>query len=117
MIITIHDKFVYNNYTLCHICNVELGKDKVRDHCHLSGKFRGAAHEVCNIKYKDSKFFPIVFTICLAMIATYVLKHCEIARDMFCISNNDEKYISFTKQVIVDKFVNNKGKEVNVKRE
>ena len=41
MIMTMHDKLVYDNSTLCHICNEELGKDKVHDHCHLSGKFRG----------------------------------------------------------------------------
>ena len=45
----------------CHICNEELGKDKVRDHCHLYGTFRGAIHEVCNIKYKVTKIFPVVF--------------------------------------------------------
>ena len=61
MIMTIHDKLVYNNSTLCHICNEELGKDRERDHCHLFGKFRGAAHEVCNLKYKVPKYFPVVF--------------------------------------------------------
>ena len=55
-----HDKLVYDNSTLCHICNEQLGEDKVRDHCNQSGKFRGAAHEVCNLKYKVSKFFPIL---------------------------------------------------------
>ena len=43
-----HDKLVYDNSTLCHICNEELGEDEVRDHCRLSGKFRDAAHEICN---------------------------------------------------------------------
>ena len=43
MIMTIHDILVYDNSTLCHICNEALDKDKVRDHCHLSGKLRGAA--------------------------------------------------------------------------
>ena len=37
--------------------------------------------------------------------------------EISCIPNNEENYISFTKQVIVDKFVNKEGKEVNVKRE
>ena len=37
--------------------------------------------------------------------------------DISCILNNEENYISFTKQVIVDKFVNGEGKEVDVKRE
>ena len=52
-----YDKLVYDNSTLFHICNEELGKDRVRDHCHLSGKFRGAAHEVCNL-IQGSKVFP-----------------------------------------------------------
>ena len=37
--------------------------------------------------------------------------------DIACIPNNEENYISFTKQVIVDKFVNKEGSKVNVKRE
>ena len=52
------DKLVYDNSTVCHICNEESDKDRVRDHCHLSGKFLGAAHEICNLKYKVPKFFP-----------------------------------------------------------
>ena len=35
---TMHDKLVYDNSTLCHICNEKLGKDRVCDYCHLSGK-------------------------------------------------------------------------------
>ena len=37
--------------------------------------------------------------------------------DISCIPYNEENYISFTKKVIVDKFVDEEGKEVNVKRE
>ena len=37
--------------------------------------------------------------------------------DISCIPNNEENYISFTKQVIVDKFVNEEGKDVDVKLE
>ena len=70
---TMHDKLVYDKSTLCHICNEELGKDRVRDHCHLSDKFRGASHEVCNLKYKVSKFFLVV------------LQHWKIAKDIFLV--------------------------------
>ena len=37
--------------------------DKVRDHCHLTGKYRGPAHNTCNanVKQKDSKFIPFAF--------------------------------------------------------
>ena len=46
MIMRIDHKLVYDNSTLCHICNEELGKYKARDHCHISDEFRGAAHDV-----------------------------------------------------------------------
>ena len=83
IIMTRHDKLVYDNSTICHICNEELGKDRVRDHCHLSGKFRDAAHEVCNLKYKDPTFFTVVFHNLSAMIVTYLIKHWEIAKVIF----------------------------------
>ena len=113
-----HDKLVYDNSTLCHICNEELVADRVCDHCHLSGKFRGAAHEVCNLKYKVPKLFPVVFHNFSGYDSHLFIKTLGNSKgDISCIPNNEENYISFTKQVIVDKFVNKVGKEVNVKRE
>ena len=58
MIMTMHDKWIYDNFTLCHICNEELSKDRVNDHCHLPGKFKGAAHDVCNLKIQGFQVFP-----------------------------------------------------------
>ena len=34
---------------------------KVRDHCHYTGKYRGAAHDICNLRYKIPKEIPVVF--------------------------------------------------------
>ena len=34
---------------------------RVRDHCHLSGRFRGPAHSECNLNYKNAFYIPIVF--------------------------------------------------------
>ncbi|XP_058981533.1 uncharacterized protein LOC131803829 [Musca domestica] len=51
----------FNSSTVCHICEKELGNDRVKDHCHLTGKYRGAAHNECNLKYHVSKFVPIFF--------------------------------------------------------
>ena len=87
MIMTMHDKLVYDNSTLCHICDEKLGIDRVRDHCHLSGKFRGAAHEVCNLKYQVPKFFPVVFHN-LSGYDSHLfikLKHWEIAKEIFLV--------------------------------
>ena len=34
---------------------------KIKDHCHYTGKYRGAAHDICNLRYKTSKEIPVVF--------------------------------------------------------
>ena len=115
---TMDDKLVYDNSTLCHICNEELCKDKVRDHCHLSGKFRGAAHEVSNLKCKVPKLFQVIFHNLFGYVSHLFIKTLgKSEEDISCIPNNKENYIPFTKQVIVYKFVNKEGKDVNVKRE
>ena len=117
MTITIHDKLIYDNSTLCHICNEELGEDRGRDHCHLSGKCRGAAHEVCKLKYKVPKFFPVVFHNLPSYNSHLFCKTLGNSEgDICCVPNNEENYISFTKQVIVDKLVNKEGRKVNVNR-
>ena len=40
---------------ICHICENPFKIDDIkhRDHCHFTGKYRGAAHQVCNINYKN----------------------------------------------------------------
>ena len=35
--------------------------NKVKDHCHFTGKYRGAAHCICNLRYKTPKEIPVVF--------------------------------------------------------
>ena len=115
---TMHDKLVDDNFTHSHICNEELGKDRVRDHCHLTGKFSGAAHEVCNLKYRVPKFFPVVFHNLSGYHSHLFIKTLGNSEGgISCIPNNEENYSSFTKQVIVDKFINEEGKDVDVKRE
>ena len=34
---------------------------KVRDHCHHTGKYRGTAHSICNLHYKIIKEIPVTF--------------------------------------------------------
>ena len=93
-----YDKMVNDNSTHYHIWIAELGEDRVRDHCHLTGKFRSAAHEVCNLKYKVEKLFPVVFHNSSDYDSHLFIKalgNCE--GDICCIHNNEENYISFTK--------------------
>ena len=58
----------HNKQKVCHICKKRFSTDdnnkkyhKVRDHCHYTGKYRGAAHDICNLIYKIPKEIPLVF--------------------------------------------------------
>ena len=53
----------YKRATKCHICFKPFNekKRKVRDHCHYTGLYRGAAHSLCNLQYKIPNYIPVVF--------------------------------------------------------
>jgi len=51
----------FNQTMICWLCEKELGEDRVRDHDHLNGKYRGAAHNRCNLQAKLDKTVPIFF--------------------------------------------------------
>ena len=57
------DKFNYMDAKTCYICNCEFTKKnyKVKDHCHRTGIYRGAAHTKCNINYFCNRYLPVVF--------------------------------------------------------
>ena len=63
IIMTQEDEEDYKNNNICRFCEKNIESDKVRDHCHLTGKYRGPAHNICNInvKQKDSNFIPFAF--------------------------------------------------------
>ena len=61
LIMTNEDEEIYNNSQICWICKEKLNTDKVRDHCHVTGEFRGAAHNKCNLKLRAPKKLPIIF--------------------------------------------------------
>ena len=53
----------FKNNKNCRFCDRNIESDRVRDHCHLTGKYGGPAHNVCNInvKQKDTNFIPFAF--------------------------------------------------------
>ena len=57
------DEKDYKNNTISNFCQKFIESDKVRDHCQLTGKYRGLAHTACNlnVKRKDSNFIPFIF--------------------------------------------------------
>ena len=87
---------------VCWLCQGKFGEknlSKVRDHCHFTGNFRGAAHQSCNLKFQRPKFTP-VFSHNLqnydAHLFVRALGLMDEVLKIKCIPNNDEKYISFS---------------------
>ena len=52
---------IYNISHICWICKQELNMDKVRYHCHITGRFKGAVHNKCNINLRLTRKLPIIF--------------------------------------------------------
>ena len=64
MLMTRADWETHRTARRCHVCDGLLEGDSVRDHCHITGKYRGAAHSACNLKLRlDPKTttIPVVF--------------------------------------------------------
>ena len=51
----------FNEAEFCYICNKELNSDKVLDHCHFTGKYRGPAHNSCNLQCRKPMLLPVIF--------------------------------------------------------
>ena len=84
---------------ICCICNklFNVEDDKVRDHCHITGKYRGSAHWSCNINLKLSKKVPAMFNNLRGDDSHLIIK--EISKSdvkVSVIPNGLEKYMDFT---------------------
>ena len=94
---------------ICHICEKEFCTDKenkiefklkqkVRDHCHYTWKYRGAAHSICILRYKITKEIPVVFHNGSTYDYHFIIK--QLAREFKgkfdCVGENTEKYITFS---------------------
>ena len=117
----------HENQKICPICVQEFCtnennkkafklKQKVRDHCHYTGKYRGAAHSICHLRYKISKEIPVVFHNGSAYDYHFIIK--KLAREFkgyfHCLGENTEKYITFSvpiKKVIDNDKDNDKDKD------
>ena len=92
----------FREATVCWLCRKGFGNGdlvKVRDHCHFTGKFRGAAHRSCNLKFQRPKFTPVFFHNLQnydAHLFVRALGTLDEVLSVTCIPNNEEKYISFS---------------------
>ena len=100
MRLTQKDREAYNAATTCHVCEKPLAGDSVRDHCHITGKYRGAAHNACNLQLRLSPkttTIPVVFHNLRGYDSHLLMQAIsEVDGKVSCIANNTEKYISFS---------------------
>ena len=63
IIMTEENEENFKNNKICRFCEKETIYDEARDHCHLTGKYRGPAHSICNINVTpDTRIFiPFLF--------------------------------------------------------
>ena len=71
---------------------------KVRDHCHYTGKYKGAAHSICNLRYKIPREIPVVFHNGSTYDYHFIIKQLaiEFKGNFDCLGENTEKYITFS---------------------
>ena len=118
--LTTKEEICYNKQKICYICKKEFNNNdkkqqKVKDHCHYTGKYRGAAHNICNLKYKVSKEIPVVFHRGSTYDYHFIIKELVKVFDgnFDCLGENTEKYITFS--VPLKKKIENKDIEINYK--
>ena len=115
LVMTRDDEYLFQKAKECHICNKQYyEKDiRVRDHCHISGKYRGLAHQECNLKIRvdpDKIKIPVIFHnlknydshFLMQEIGSIVKNHTyknkkgEVKQmNINAIPNNMEKYMAF----------------------
>ena len=91
------DEKEYNNTNTCWICSKEITDNKVRDHCHITGKYRGAAHKDCNVKLRIPKKLPIIFHNLEGYDGHIICRELNNfdSINIQVIPNSTEKYMSF----------------------
>ena len=112
---TKEDEEEFQKANECHICNIKYTNEeiKVRDHCHITGKYRGSAHQECNLKLRvnpEEIKIPVIFHnlrgydshFIMQEIGEIVKKHTYINKNgketqmnINVILNNMEKYMAF----------------------
>ena len=97
--LTLEERKEYKDATYCHIYKKVFGDKKkhrkVRDHDHYTGKYRGATHSICNLRYSAPKDIPVLFhngtNYDFNLIITELAE--EFRSELQCIPVNTNRYI------------------------
>jgi hypothetical protein len=100
---SIEDKKVFQQAQTCHICSFPFSSEdvKVRDHNHLTGAFRGAAHNSCNLKHQETRTIPVIFHNLSGYDSHFIVRQVMNAfeGDLHVIPVTDQNYVAFIKTV------------------
>ena len=115
MVITEEEEEQFKQASDCWICHKKLNlEDRVRDHCHYTGRYRGAAHNICNLKYSKPNNISVFFHNLTGYDSHLFIKKLGITTGSIdCIPNNEENYISFSKTIKTGEYTNKRGETKN----
>ena len=117
MVITAEEQEQFNQASNCWICEKLLNlDDRVRDHCHFTGRYRGAACNRCNLKYRKPNNISVFFHNLAGYDSHLFIKKLNVTEgNIDCIPNNEEKYISFSKTIKTREYTDKRGEIKNKK--
>ena len=103
------DEALFKNQTSCHICGKEytIYDIPVRDHCHITGKFRGSAHPKCNINFRLTSKIPVIFHNLRGYDSHFIMQQIgKFKIKINAIPNNMERYMAFmiSNLIFIDSF-------------
>ena len=95
LIMNEEEEYLFQQSNSCWICRKLIDNDdeKVRDHCHVTRKFREAAHRSCNINFQLTKKIPVIFHNLKGHLIFSKLNKFDVKIDV--IPNGLEKYMAF----------------------
>ena len=97
-------KELFDSQDLCYACLEEFKNGgKVRDYCHLTGKYRGALHSKCILKFRKNITIPVILHNLTGYDSHLFVKDlADSYGNVDAIPHNEQKYMTFTKKVLVD---------------
>ena len=93
------EKIHHRNASTCYVCKGDFTNEnrKVRDHCHVSGNYRGASCNKCNLGMKLTKTIPVVFHNLKGYDSHLLLTELgKFNKKISVIPNNMQTYMSFS---------------------
>ncbi|KAF4529360.1 hypothetical protein B566_EDAN017372 [Ephemera danica] len=91
----------FHRSNACYMCQKPFTEEdyKVRDHCHITGKYRGASHNSCNLRAQNPHFIPVFAHNMSGYDSKFIIKELEhTPGPIHVVPNTEEKFIAFSKK-------------------